>query len=254
MRLQRTRSHENASTICEPSETSVYINGKIENNQKKLHVNNNTHTLNDVSAKRMQTTDGDRYGDVMKSKPDGTFRICFQNIQNMPAMGNTSKSKSMIRHIKEGEYDVVLMAEVGLYWPHVRVQDTWAERTLFDMPKSTSIFAYNREAPEKRGVRQFGGTGIVTTSEATARVKAKGRDLTNMGRWTWVLLQGKEGHNTICVSAYRPVVNVARLGSVYQQQLRWLLEQNDKRDPLTAFDEDLCAQLHQWMEKGTMSC
>ena len=52
------------------------------------------------------------------------------------------------------------------------------------------------------------------------------------------------------VTAYNPCKSTKGLNTVYKQHLRYLRSENDDRDPLKAFEEDLRDTLAAWIEDG----
>ena len=53
-----------------------------------------------------------------------------------------------------------------------------------------------------------------------------------------------------CVSVYRPVLDKANSGSVWNQHKRYLESQNDDRDPQAAFWLDLRSEIEEWLLSG----
>ena len=87
--------------------------------------------------------------------------------------------------------------------------------------------------------------------EARPRLFQKmGSDPTNLGRWTWAKIQGRNGHFLRVVSAYQPVKNTSETGSSYQQQLRYFREQGVHECPRTLFVRDLKHQIQEWLQEG----
>jgi len=70
------------------------------------------------------------------------------------------------------------------------------------------------------------------------------------GRWTWARCRSKCGMALRCVSVYRPVPNSTGASSVWNQHKRYLLSQNDDRDPQVAFWEDLRKEAQEWLREG----
>jgi hypothetical protein len=85
------------------------------------------------------------------------------------------------------------MQEIGLCWNKLDPSDQWAERVM-PLPDSTSVFAHNTLEPGLSSKLQYGGVGIVATSEVRHRMTSRGKDPSGMGRWVWMRMQGKEGH------------------------------------------------------------
>jgi len=77
-----------------------------------------------------------------------------------------------------------------------------------------------------------------------------GCDKAKLGRWTWARYRGKNGMVLRCVSVYRPVPNSTGASSVWNQHKRYLLSQNDDRDPQVAFWEDLRKEAQEWLREG----
>lgn len=64
----------------------------------------------------LQRPSHEHFGDIMALKPAGTFRIGFQNINMLPLSKWAIKSREAIRHIVEGQYDILMVSEVGLFF------------------------------------------------------------------------------------------------------------------------------------------
>lgn len=224
---------------------------KRENKRKKKKSQQKSEKIYAQSTLNDSVTIHDEsYGDKMLPKSENSFRIGFQNVNNIPAKANHHKSKAMLKYIQEGEYDIFLLAEVGLRWKNLPSHDSWPERTLFDFPDNKAIFGYNTtEKGKPNDLYQHGGVGVIATDHAQPRIVKSGVDGSYLGRWAWMMINGKENHRTVVVSAYRPCINKEDVGSVFMQHVRGLGD-NDNRNPLDAFEEDLSAQISQWQVEG----
>ena len=60
--------------------------------------------------------DAEVFADIMKKKPPHTMRCGLQNLHLLSEHAKTSKSRQLVQHIRDGEYDVFLMNDIGLYW------------------------------------------------------------------------------------------------------------------------------------------
>lgn len=104
---------------------------------------------------------------------------------------------------------------------------------------------------DTKGKVQWGGTGILLFDEAKHRALGRpGSDPENLGRWTWVRIQGREGHRVRIVVAYKPCKNQQNEGSSYQQQLLYFWSRDNFECPLTLFDLHLKEQLQEWLTEG----
>ena len=71
-------------------------------------------------------------------------------------------------------------------------------------------------------------------------VKDSGVDPSGLGRWSWYLLEGTEGHQTRVISAYAPCGSTAsNSATYYQQQARYIKIKGLKTNPNKMFRKDL---------------
>jgi hypothetical protein len=189
--------------------------------------------------------DAEAFGDLLSAKPAQTFRCASHNIQMLPESAHHHKSKQLINFNRNSECDLIMMQEIGLYWNKLDPSDQWAERVM-PLPDSTSMFAHNTLEPGLSTKLQYGGAGIVATSEVRHRMTSRGKDPSDMGRWVWMRMQGKEGHYVRFITAYRPCLS-GGTSSVFQQQSRAL---TTNCNPRTVLLEDLTAAMIKWKALG----
>lgn len=74
--------------------------------------------------------------------------------------------------------------------------------------------------------------------------KNNGKDYSKLGRWVWSKYQGKNNKVLRIITVYMSC-KTGRGGSrsTYNQQLRWLLKNNDEREPCNALIEDLAIKV-----------
>ena len=51
---------------------------------------------------------------------------------------------------------------------------------------------------------QYDGTAVISLNDTAHQVQTTGSDPTGLGRWSWMLLEGKNNHITRIISAYVP--------------------------------------------------
>jgi hypothetical protein len=107
--------------------------------------------------------------------------VAFQNAHCFSEHAAHYKSRNIFSHIVEGEYDVWLTCEVSLCWRKLIAADQWEERTFGKFHDSTSIFAYNTAEPTLKDKIQYGGVGIVASSEIKHSIVKRGKDPSGMG-------------------------------------------------------------------------
>ena len=67
--------------------------------------------------------DAEAFGDKLKKKSPHTMRVGLQNLHLLSEHAKTSKNRQLVQHILEGENDVFLMTEIGLYWDKLAASD-----------------------------------------------------------------------------------------------------------------------------------
>jgi len=212
--------------------------------KKKKQTYQEFHQLS-IEGTNVTMTDAEVFGDSMKKKPPNTVRIGPHNIQLMPKNSRHYKSRQLIDHISNAELDVLLMNEVGLNWEKVSANNQWVERTTGKLHGSKAILAHNTTELAITDTIQYGGAGIIATQELAHRIIDRGHDPTNLGRWAWIRIQGKEGHTTHNAMAYRPWESPGT-STVFHQQARGLAQQDDHRNPIDALIEDLHKAINAW--------
>ena len=206
------------------------------------------------------------YGDHLQlPKPEKTLRVLCKNVDRISLKAFEDKSKKVVSKIKQLQADVVALQEVGVNWDKAAPEDQMHHR-LQELFHPRSFLAHNTNEPTCTA-QQYGGVGIITTMEATHRVLGHSRDPRNLGRWTSVLLNGKESRKVRIVSVYSPnnkkyqspglpmedkhgvkKVSPMQLHTVYSQHSRHIRSQHifDK-DPLQLLREDLRTAINSWL-------
>ena len=192
--------------------------------------------------------DAEAFADTMNKKQPCTMRCGLQNIHLLSESARHYKSRQLVQHIRDAEYDVFCMDEVGLYWNKLDASDQWAERAIC-LPDSTAIFANNTTEPQLSHKLQYGGVGIIATGEAKHRITDRGKDQSGLGRWVWIRLTGKEDHHVRIMTLYRPCQS-GGASTVFQQHARGLTAKGDMRNPRTAILMDALLLVDSWKELG----
>lgn len=200
----------------------------------------------DLQGRRLED---DCYGNTLGPRRDGTFRVAYWNVMNLPSFKEHYRSRKIIDTIVTKEVDTMCFGEVGLYWPNVDANSQWRHRVDLDFTANRSIMAYNIHEKVTRPNNQlWGGTGILTTDEFTPQICDKGRDATGLGRWAWQRFRGKDDTTVRIISAYRPCTN-PNPSSVWSQHNRHLNKTDGPhRDPIDAFFQDLSQAIQRWTD------
>ena len=207
------------------------------------------HIQTDLHGNPQDTNDGEAYGDILAPKHEGILRLMLHNVNCLPADAKHEKSKKLIATIAHKQIDIALLTEAGLCWSLVDNTNKWYERTRLSFQASRSELAFNKTELTRTSQRQYGGVIAMAVDDVAHRVKEQGQDPTGLGRWAWLLLEGKQNHQLRVISVYRPVDSVGP-DTVYSQQQRFLFQNQRHDNPRKALYTDLYDEVEKWKNAG----
>ena len=134
----------------------------------------------------------DYWGHKLKQKGKKTVRISFVNINGIGWRAKSEKSEDIRRYMEDHQVvDVMGLCELGVNWGKVHNAHTLWDRTKKWFPSRRVGVAYN--TTERISSRaQQGGTSTLVVNEVSHRCTEVGFDDTGLGRWSWVLIKGKQ--------------------------------------------------------------
>jgi hypothetical protein len=182
-------------------------------------------------------------------RPESVLRIVQQNVGNLPANAKASKSRQFIDFIRRSQASVFTSQEIDLCLRKLPDKDQWCGRVFDRLASSSASFAYNSTELAHTSVHQTGGVGVIATDDVTDRVIQRGRDPTELGRWSWILLEGKQHHRTRIITAYRPCESSGP-GTVNQQHQRYYHRKHRDVTPRQALLDDLFVEVQGWLHDG----
>jgi hypothetical protein len=191
-------------------------------------------------------------GYVPPKKLAGTYRWLFGNINGLSTnRAQNFKADRLRSLISEYEPDGLGFVEIGLDVRHLKPSETIATILQLDGTTRTAT-STNRHQP-KLGKRLQGGCAIIALGEICQYVKITNgsNDPRDLGRICSMILQANPQHRTRIVNVY----NVGRpkthhLGSVYQQHLRYIQEEDLDTNPRALMRSDLLDLLKTWLQQG----
>jgi hypothetical protein len=245
---QTTNSHTQKRNKNGKKGKPKYCNNKHQ--QHQLSPTAKTLQQYDLHKRNLDKADLETFGDKLHTpQPLSTLRIGFQNIGNLPASARTAKSRQIVEFITSSQMDVFCMNEVGLHFDLLPANVLWCSCVFGKLKTSSSIFGYNKTERQSTAVLQTGGVGIVATEEVSYRAIKRGIDPTGLGRWAWVLLEGKQHCRTRVITVYRPC-NSKGPGTVNQQHQRHFRLSKRTVAPRQALLDDLFTAATAWKQHG----
>lgn len=145
--------------------------------------------------------------------------------------------------------DLIGIQEVNINWNKCNNKYRFSERIrnpAWEFARYS--VAFNKH--DKKYRHQYGGCISLGVEQVIHRISGSGVDERGLGRWSWLLLEGKDKVQVRVVTVYQPNLHKlsSQCGSVYSQQRAQLLKENIDRCPLEVFREDLVSQLKTWIK------
>ena len=217
-------------------------------------VNNNNTTINQTKYPRngIVTSSNRIFGEDMTTKAsEDIVRIVSLNANNMRVTSKNYKQDSLKRWIHENDIDIIGIQEVGIATHMIQRRDTLYER-MKDLRWTKIKISAANNVHEKISRAQYGGTAVMTFNRIATRATSKqGKDPTGLGRWSWLLFEGKQNHRTRIISAYNPCKSYGHR-TVYMQHKRYFYNKGISTCPRKMFINDLTRQIQTWQSQGDL--
>jgi hypothetical protein len=191
---------------------------------------------------------GDYFGNLITKKEKNVLRIGFQNIGGFPISRKKYKKRTLRQGITKWEFDIFGCAETNIDWRVVNEEDKLFFRTKEWWESLHLSWAHN-STMKPVAATQYGGTAIFSIGSAAHRVAEKGSDPSKLGRWTWTRYRGNHNQTLRVITAYRPNQPNGPF-TVYAQHNAFFHSSGTPRCPRKAFLQDLCDDLHKFLECG----
>ena len=186
----------------------------------------------------------DTWGHKMKKKAHKKIRVSFVNVNGIGSFAKHEKSEGIRRHMVEKEVDIMGLAETNVNWKKVRNKDTLWDRTKEWVPDRRIGVSYNLHQ-RVQSKAQPGGTATIAVNDMAQRYKGSGYDESGVGRWSWIVVSGKQNCVTRFVTVYAPQKSGTGLNTVYEQQLSYF-----NHNPIQQFWNDLARAISSWQSSG----
>ncbi|EJK63015.1 hypothetical protein THAOC_16352, partial [Thalassiosira oceanica] len=190
---------------------------------------------------------------VPASKPAEGVRVMSLNINGLQMCKSVNPKAERLKYIlPKYEVDILGLQETCVNWRQFKPSNTIASLLRRRTESIRSTHSFNRHETKNIGNVQRGGTATVATDMVSHYVKCSGSDHTDLGRWSYYLLEGEPGHKTRVVTAYSPCGSKSSgLSTNWKAQERYIKNNSIRtRDPEKMFQDDLCAALRTWRSQG----
>jgi len=202
-------------------------------------------------AKRYNRFHVSRLGDMSEERPDGVLRLLFGQLNSASTEDVRDRKVAQINQVVD-KWDVQGggLLEVGVNWSSWPSSYSFASWFLSERETRSSV-AWNKNKGENISRRQQGGVALFACKELLGYKKEANHDFRDLGRWNSWRIYSNPNHVTRIISAYFTGKQRSKLeGSIYQQQLRYIQENELDTTPRDLFLADFIAQLRTWRSQG----
>ena len=208
-----------------------------------------------------------RFGDNPDRRLVGSTRVLFQNVQGLPQSPGHEKHDKLKKWIRKDDIDIVLLAELNLFWPAVTLGHHWRDRVRSLATNGFSSDSAWNTQEERSGHSsvQAGGTALAFLGSVSHGARASGHDPSGLGRWVWARIEGKARRHVhddesgdqlsrtqdlIVIAAYRPCRPGKGSSTVWAQQRLFFASKGISQDPRELFVTDLLKEISKWQKLG----
>ena len=191
------------------------------------------------------------FGDHLTEKDDGSIRIVSQNINCIGVNQFCNQKEERAKDwLIQNNVDITGWQELGVAF-HMLPSAKRLSNRMQDIRWNKIRVSSSNNKHESTNTFQYGGTSVMAFDEAAHRIKSTGADLTGLGRWTWILFEGKSNHLTRIISAYVPCKTAEdKHQTVYNQHRRYFWKRGIQQCPRKLMHCHLVKQIKSWQDAG----
>ena len=128
-----------------------------------------------------------------------------------------------------------MVAEVNSNWSKIPIKDhIYIYNRKDGWFKTRRVITGYNKVTISGGPFKCGDTAIMDTEKVSCRAIETGQEFRNLGRWSWMLLQGKNNMRTRIITAHRTTES-SSVGGAHSQQLESLSIIKIQNNPRTQF-------------------
>ena len=208
-------------------------------------------TKTSIKSNRRKNLNAKTFGDHLVEKEEGTIRIASQNVNCIGVSTEMNHKQELAKDwIFQHSVDIIGWQETGVAFHTLPMRKRLAHR-MKDIRWDKMRISSANNKHENIATFQYGGTSVMAFNAAAHRVKATGADKSGLGRWSWILFEGKHKHYTRVISAYVPCKSTTdRMQTVYNQQKRYFSAKGILECPRKLMHQHLVQNIKEWQRKG----
>jgi hypothetical protein len=196
----------------------------------------------------LQSQCQDYVGHKLRKKTKSTMRLLMCNPNGLTGPGQFNKLERLKHKSLSYQLDALCIVEHGQNLRHIPVQYQLKHQTQGWWQHRRISQTYNKHF-DTGNQSQVGGVSIILADTLAHRSSSTSNDPTGLGRWTSILVRGKQSFVTRIVCTYRPCKSSGP-ETAYIQQALYFYQINRKGDPRKLFMEDLASAIIGWRQNG----
>ena len=259
MNNTNTNTHVSTPELTTPND-NFNINDTTAMNNTHTTSNNTNPDISNTSHDALYRNDGtlflsndsisdknEPWGDPLCSKPVNTIRVYFQNIHGILYQKSWNKWKEIVDMLHQQEVDVAGFVETNINWSPTNCSTA---RSILRTRNKNSVMKTTNSDDPTISIYQPGGMNLILQNNIIGAIDSSGNDARGLGRWSFSIINGKQQHKLVLITAYRLSQDtIPGDDTIYAQQYRILRRQQiHNPKPKKIFDDDLCKQLNRWSQ------
>ena len=201
-----------------------------------------------TNIKNLRTTHlDDVFGDEIEAKQDKVL-IGLVNSAGLATEKYKEKDDRLREIMKSYGFEIFGLTEVNINWKNTNTHNSIWERTYGWFRDLRIATSWNTKYKHTSAF-QRGGTLMLATGKMAGRTKESRSDPWRWGRWSEMLIQGKEDRQIRVITLYRPNHNAGKINSVFNITKTTMTSEGDLRCPREAIYEDLDKEIKRWLEQ-----
>jgi len=143
------------------------------------------------------------WGDKLGLKDVDMLRVVSKNIQGLGLQAGNPKEDELKSWIVNKNIDLIGIQEIYVNWNKCNNKNRFSERIrnpAWEFARYS--VAFNKH--DKKYRHQYGGCISLGVEQVTHRISGSGADERGLGRWSWLLLKGKDKVLVRVVTVYQP--------------------------------------------------
>ena len=145
------------------------------------------------------------WGDSLPSDVKGhTIRVVYQNVHRSISASDNPQTNNLLDNLNDMEADVFMASESNINWKSATCRNDFKQKVSRVWPMNKVAFSTSDVGLEFEGHEYLpGGTCTIAVDNLSMRVTKVGEDMSGLGRWSFITMEGQDGRKVTFITAYR---------------------------------------------------